>query len=172
VKIYSEAELRNATTLSGNGKNEFLRELHNWISKGKVERKLLLFGAIYEYRFIYFNSPFGNYFRYIINAIEYVEQEITELEYGTKLKEERIKYIKLLSALLTNNQLVVLFYSCLSRISYDTNGKPIAKNMMEKYEFFKNLLPENLIRPWHQEFYKIPYKFPYDKIKDGPDIKL
>lgn len=166
--IYDKSDITSLLFRLQQGSIEKSR-VSGWYKQSKIIRAQTIIGAIYEKRFIDSNLPFANYFRYIINAIDYVEQEITEVEYGVKLKDERKKYIKLLSALLTNNQLVVLFYSCLSRISYDTNGQPKAKEMMEEYEFFKNLLPENLIRPWHQEFYKIPYKFPYDKEKDGVD---
>lgn len=169
--IYSDAELDGISS-SFTVASTFLGNLHTWREKDILNRTIIILGHIYHNQFLDNKSPFGHYFRYIINVIDYVEKEITFPTDAEKQKKERLRYIKLISAQLSNNQLEILFYSCLSKISYDTNNQPTAKRLMEEYEMFKNLLPENLISPWHQDFYDIPYKFPYNKETEGSDKRI
>lgn len=104
------------------------------------------YGFVYEYYFLMFNSNLGHFFRYLYNTIKYVIKE-------RKSYNDCEDYINLIQSQLSNFQLTVLFYSCLSKVSYDSKGKPSVKALLDELNFFQNIPQSLLISPHHQLFY-------------------
>jgi len=111
-----------------------------------IENEQEYVGLLYLKFFVDNNSELGHFFRYIYNTIKYSIEE--RGKYG-----DEEKYINLIQSQLTNYQLVVFFYNCISPVSLSRKGKPRIKNWLDKYEVFQNVPVELLIRPFHQDFY-------------------
>lgn len=162
-KIYSESQRHAAfdklQNSSGRLNNDQKKTFLAWVANSNDSLEMIL-DSIYFHHFMETDSLLGHFFRYIVYTIEFVEREISYVD-PKRTDEEREKYIKLIQAQLSNNQLVVMFYNCLCHVSYDSDYKPEAKKLMERYSLFKNLLPEMLIRGDHQDLYNIDFKFPY-----------
>lgn len=103
-------------------------------------------GELYLQLFYLNNSELSHFFRYIHGTVIYIieEREI----YG-----DESKYINMIQSQLTNHQLLVMFYNCLSTVSLTRKREPRIKNLFDKYEMFHNLPIQLLIRPNHQDFY-------------------
>ncbi len=63
------------------------------------------------------------------------------------------EYINLIQAQLSNHQLAVLFYNCISNISLDSNKAPLVKELYDNYGLFQNIPQPVLVHPSHQKFY-------------------
>ncbi|MFZ1320005.1 MAG: putative phage abortive infection protein [Ignavibacteria bacterium] len=123
--------------------NELLRLKSNWDDRtaaNEEERINIAFMEFYEK----FEGELGNYFRnlyYILKCI------------NTSDSEDKKMYSNILRAQLTNYQLALLFYDCLSDF-----GRDHFKELAEKYEIFKYLPDELLIKREHRKLVKEPDK--------------
>jgi hypothetical protein len=115
--------------------------------KQNIENEQEYVGLLYLKFFRGSNSNLGHFFRYIHNTIKFTIEK--REEYG-----DEEGYINLIQSQLTNHQLLVMFYNCISSISLSRKGEPKIKNWLDKYEVFQNVPVDLLIRPFHQDFYK------------------
>jgi hypothetical protein len=133
-----------------------------WREQDNKNEEIFL-GYLYYYLFIeQSDSKLGHFFRYLYNSIKYIESEIQD-------HNTRKTYVNLIQSQLSNYQLIVLFYSCFSRVSYNSKGEPEVKELLDKYEFFQNLLPRYFLDVKHKELY--PTTRPKFKEPYGDDSK-
>lgn len=131
------------TTKTTQGINKTEKER---IYKGRkvFDKKYSLFVAMlgtnesnYEeiYSNIYLNSShlFGHYFRNLYQIFKLVDYTNFDSNYSRNY-EEQYKYISIIRAQLSDNEMTLLFYNCLHK-----NGREKFKPLIEKYTFFKNL---------------------------------
>jgi len=91
---------------------------------GKIGIERLV--AIYFYYFHLYHSSLGHYFRNLFHIVKYID--------NSKLhKKEKINFIKMLRAQLSNYEILLLAYNGLSE--YGEGFKPL----IEQYELLKNL---------------------------------
>jgi hypothetical protein len=131
-----------------------------WASKSPEDTQRVI-GHLYMWYFQETETRLGHFFRYIYNTIKHVEREVQD-------EQKRKIYINLIQAQLSNYQLAVLFYSNFSKVALDAAGKPAAKELMDKYQLFENLMPMHLLRNIHQTYYpNTQFKFRWkDTIDD------
>lgn len=110
-------------------------------------------GLVYERVFEETGTQLGHFFRYIINAIEFAEEE-------RKKANDAKRYINLIQAQLSNYQLSVMFYNLLSSVSLNAQGEKRAKELVDNYGLLKNIHESHLIDKSHCAFFpKTKFKF-------------
>lgn len=120
----------------------------------RPENELLYIQFLYQFFFDRYSSQLGHFFRYIFNTIKYVEENWNDFE-------SQSKYVNLIQAQLSNHQLAVMFYNCLSPVSYNKDNLPAFKDLVEKFDLLQNLQPSLLMDPEHQKYYELNFKHRY-----------
>lgn len=87
----------------------------------------------------------GYYFRYIYNTINFV---INERE-----TEDIPRYLNILMAQLSNEEMALIFYDALSKYGRDKNGFKLFKQNLDKYEVLENIDVDYLLKREHYFFY-------------------
>ena len=85
------------------------------------------------------NKNLGHYFRFLYNIIKFADSS----------KDKPIRYIRLLRAQLSDQELYLIFYNCLS---HHSEGK--FKPLVEKYALFNNMPDDALLDPSHKDFFE------------------
>lgn len=110
---------------------------------------------VFEKFYSQYYSELGHYFRYIFNMMKFIldtEKLLTE--------DERIKYINLIQAQLTNDDLGLIFYNALSKHGLNQRKQPLFYNWLENYEFLENMDAKSLfLREHHALYIKTKFKF-------------
>jgi hypothetical protein len=88
----------------------------------------------------------GHYFRTLYNLVKLVERSTVE---------DKRFYTNIIRAQLSDQELALLFYNCLSMY-----GSQKFKPLVEKYALLKNMPPQTLINPEHRNLYS-PTAFGY-----------
>lgn len=99
-------------------------------ARGKKGRELLL--LIYDHFFHLHQSDLGHYFRHLYHIVRFAER-------SSLSDSEKIEFIKILRAQLTNYELLLLAYNGLHE--YGSKFKPL----IEKYELLKSLNNERKV---------------------------
>ena len=110
----------------------------------------------------YLSSPIGfldHYFRLLYRIFKYIDESYEKIPEMTKSK--RYEYTSIVRATLSQYELILLFYNCLS-----TNGNKKFKPLIEKYAIFNNLRVELLATEREQKLYASKFKDNYAFSKD------
>lgn len=96
------------------------------------------------YSYISDTTRFDHYFRHLYRIFKYIDScnLITD--------EERYDYACIVRSQLSDYELVMLFYNCLT-----ANGKDKFKPLIETYAIFNNLREELLANAEHKKFYEV-----------------
>ena len=100
---------------------------------------------IYE-QFIENEGYAGFYFRYVYNIMKFI------IDYWSNY-EIRRKYVDLLWARLTDEEMSLIFYNALSKYGLNQDEQPKFKEMLDTYQVFENLNKDYLIDRSHFRFY-------------------
>lgn len=100
---------------------------------------------IYE-QFIENEGYAGFYFRYVYNIMKFI------IDYWSNY-EIRRKYVDLLCARLTDEEMSLIFYNALSKYGLNQDEQPKFKEMLDTYQVFENLNKDYLIDRSHFRFY-------------------
>lgn len=88
----------------------------------------------------YLNCPIGfldHYFRFLYRILKYIDDSSKNIPEMTK--DKRYEYTCIVRATLSQYELIMLFYNCMSK-----NGREKFKPLIEKYAIFNNLRVELL----------------------------
>jgi len=97
----------------------------------------------------------GHYFRYLYNIIKLVLAE-------RKSEKDRKKYLGILQAQMSNDELCLLFYNLLSRYSFNkTTGKPMFRKIVDKYGLLENINSQYIFNKVLADEYFPKTKFHY-----------
>ncbi len=114
----------------------------------------------------YLNCPIGfldHYFRLLYRILKYIDDSSKNIPEMTK--DKRYEYTCIVRATLSQYELILLFYNCLS-----TNGNKKFKPLIEKYAIFNNLRVELLATDSDKELYaskfQEDYAFSQDENRD------
>lgn len=117
---------------------------------------------VYDEFYREFHPFLGHYFRYVHNIIKYVIASRMKYLDGSedwKLSDAD-RYLELLQAQLSNDELVLLLYYSLSSYSYGSKETPELFNWMENVDFFRNIEESSLLRRGHHHFFpKTKFRF-------------
>lgn len=100
---------------------------------------------IYE-QFVEEEGYAGFYFRYVYNIMKFI------IDYWSNY-EIRRKYVDLLCARLTDEEMSLIFYNALSKYGLNQDEQPKFKEMLDTYQVFENLNKDYLIDRSHFRFY-------------------
>lgn len=133
--------------------NDELKEIENKISANTiintVELELLKdeVMTLYESFYKINHASLGHYFRYIYHMVEFVLKERSE-EHDAEV------YLGIIQAQLSDNELSLLFYNCLSRYAQKKDTKePRFYNNLDKYGFLENVDSDSLLSRNHHVLY-------------------
>lgn len=126
--------------------------------KNDIKNDGLNFEDKYQNHYLDAQSDFGHYFRNLYRIIKFIDE--SEFFYDDKNESEEVKfkikyqYTSFVRAQLSDDELIWLFYNCLSQ-----NGNEKFKPLIEKYSMFKNLpfeliANEELINTYNVRAYK------------------
>lgn len=117
----------------------------------KVKKISTLDGCLNEYYQYVEDGQLDHYFRHLYRVIRYVD----DYDINVLSVEEKYKYLCLLRAQLSKDELLIIFYNCISEYGCDK-----FKPLVEKYALFKNIRVGSLILTDHSsEFEKSAYEF-------------
>jgi hypothetical protein len=96
--------------------------INAWALRNNMKYK----GLLYEFFYMEFHAATRHYFMYLFNIIKFA---ITERkDYG-----DEAKYIKLIQAQMSNDQIILLYFNCGSDLSLDSDDTPTFKEWVIKY---------------------------------------
>ena len=110
----------------------------------------------------YLKCPIGfldHYFRLLYRIFKYIDDSSKNIPELTKNK--RYEYASIVRATLSQYELILLFYNCLS-----SNGREKFKPLIEKYAIFNNLRVELLATDSDKTLYASKFKDDYDFSQD------
>jgi hypothetical protein len=108
--------------------------------------------AQYEFFYMQHQSKLGHYFRFIYNIFKFTIEERNP--YG-----DIGRYINLIQAQMSNDELGLLFYNALSKYGTSITGEKRFYNWLNDFDFFENIDPDSLIDRTHHKYYKTIFKF-------------
>ena len=106
-----------------------------------------------------FQSHLGHYFRYLYNIFKFIKSEkVTD--------DNKVFFSKLVRSQLSNYELSILFYNCLSEL-----GNKKFKPLVEEFALFKNLPPDLMLDKSHYNLYDSKaWGENYEKVKAECEI--
>lgn len=114
----------------------------------------------------YLNCPIGfldHYFRLLYRILKYIDDSSKNIPEMTK--DKRYEYTCIVRATLSQYELIMLFYNCMSK-----NGREKFKPLIEKYAIFNNLRVELLATDKDKKLYATKfqdnYAFSQDENRD------
>ncbi|MBS1775081.1 MAG: putative phage abortive infection protein [Bacteroidetes bacterium] len=140
-QIVNTMDIRRQGTITQQGRDVFKsrysdikREISRLSTQLEIEETYLKFYKAYQ-------TDFGHYFRNLYHILKFINK-------SNLTPKEKYKYSTLVRAQLSSDELLMIFYNCLSK-----NGIEKFKPLIEDYHFFKNIPLEDLARPEHKELY-------------------
>jgi hypothetical protein len=92
-------------------------------------------------------AELGHYFRYLYNIIKYVLDNQFE-------PETQKKYLNLVQAQLSNQEMGLIFYNVNSELGKNSEGKKQFKDWLDQYGLLENLDPSSLQGKFHHILFK------------------
>lgn len=144
-----------------------LSERHNpfFIADGfdLLAETIKVLDLVYKEFFEKHGQYIGHYFRLVHNTIEYIIKNNTD-------DEEKIKYyVGLLQANMSDEELALIFYNCLSEISENSYGERQFYNNVNKFALLENINPQKVFIFYFYELYpdtKFKYVLNYTRLKN------
>jgi hypothetical protein len=102
---------------------------------------------IYRVFYLEHQAELGHYFRYLYNIIKYVLDKKFE-------PETQKKYLNLVQAQLSNQELGLIFYNVNSEFGKNSEGLKQFKDWLDEYGLLENLDPSSLQDKFHHILFK------------------
>lgn len=128
IKVFFERYTKEASGL-GMGAN---------FDNKSLEKELRHLDRIWDKFWVSHKSELGHYFRFLYNIIRFVDES----------KVDKVTYIRIVRSQLSDQELALLFYNCLS-----VHGREKFKPLVERYALFDNLPITMLIKREHSDLY-------------------
>lgn len=95
------------------------------------------------------DSNIGYFYRYIYNVVRFVydQHQFSDLE------RDRKKYLNLLQAQLSDEELALIFYDAISDYGENKDGKKLFHDILDEVNFLENVKPDTLLSKNHCFFY-------------------
>ncbi len=108
--------------------------------------------ALYEFYYRENNNRLGHYFRFIYNIIKFCIEE----RHG---HGDDKRYVDIIQAQMSNDELGLLFYNALSKYGRTGEGTQRFLNWLDYFDFFENLDSDSLLFREHHRYYSTLFKF-------------
>lgn len=124
----------------GEFRNSFTEKFHEHEARS-IEKPIIenLEASYWEF-FQQYQSQLGHYFRNLYHIFKFINNSD---------EPNKLIYSSLLRAQISNDELFVLFYNCLSSL-----GNEKFKPLVEEFHLLQNLNPDDLINIEHKQFYQ------------------
>jgi hypothetical protein len=140
--------------ITGNPKHQGTEIVNDKISSNYVDLRLEV-AKMYEAFYWDHQQNLGHYFRYVYNIIKYV------LDATNALSDAEIKrYLGILQAQLSNDEMGLIFYNVLSKHGKTSTGEYRFHTWLDNYKILENMDLQSLKTEWHHWFFpKTTFKF-------------
>ena len=143
-------------------KNRFNTIMDNLSGESAYTEKNMAEGCISDFfdSFVReYNFSVGYFFRYIYNVINFVVTERSGAQ-GKSGYNDVQRYLNILQAQLSNEELALIFYDALSTFGENKQGKKQFYILLDEYQFLENIDERFLLHRNHHIFYsKTLFKF-------------
>lgn len=95
------------------------------------------------------DSNIGYYYRYIYNVVKFVYDQYQFAD----VQRDRKKYLNLLQAQLSDEEMALIFYDAISDYGENKEGKKLFHDILDEVQFLENVKPESLLNKNHCFFY-------------------
>lgn len=95
------------------------------------------------------DSNIGYYYRYIYNVIKFVYDQYQ----FDDIQRDRKKYLNLLQAQLSDEEMALIFYDAISDYGENKEGKKLFHDILDDVQFLENVKPDTLLNKNHCFFY-------------------
>lgn len=95
------------------------------------------------------DSNIGYYYRYIYNVVKFVYDQ----SQFDDIPRDRKKYLNLLQAQLSDEEMALIFYDAISDYGENKDGKKLFHDILDEVQFLENVKPETLLNKNHCFFY-------------------
>lgn len=144
--LVSKSDLRNF--------NDNFKPLQT--NTAEIEQYKDLIAIEYEEMIVSVGCNIGYLYRYIYNAMKFVLDD----PYNQNDNTARDRYLNLLQAQLSNEELCFIFYDAISKFGKNKEGVFKFKQMLDDTHFLENIDPTFLLNRNHYKFYpKTKFKF-------------
>lgn len=113
------------------------------------------YGHYFERYVVTADCNLGFFYRYIYNIVSFVYSQ-------AELKEakDKEKYLNLLQAQLSDEELALIFYDAISKSGENKDGRQLFHDMLDETHFLENIKPQVLLDVKHCYFYpRTTFKF-------------
>lgn len=132
-------------------------ELKDDSTDAEIDNKREEIASLYETFVDDYGCKISYYYRYIYHTLMFVIDE-----YGSDIDgiKKIFKYLNILQSQLSDEEMILLFYSSFSKYAQDKEGRLSFFKTLDKYQFFENLNKDMLLDYSHYKFYPhTRYKF-------------
>ncbi len=98
-----------------------------------LDELLPLLKNTYEEFYKEYDANLGHYFRFVYNIVKFIHESFPHEP------QLQARYVGLLQAQMSNDEMGLLFYNCLSAHGINTAGQPQFKEWLDEYNFFENI---------------------------------
>lgn len=118
-------------------------------NQAEIEQYKGLIAREYEDMIASEECNIGYLYRYLFNAIKFVLDD----PYNKKDIAAKNRYLNLLQAQLSNEELCFIFYDAISKYGKNKNGEYLFRNMLDENQFLENIDQSFLLNRNHYKFY-------------------
>ncbi len=114
-----------------------------------VQKASQYYGDYFKSYVIANDSNIGYFYRYIYNVVKFVYDQ---KQFGD-IKGDRKKYLNLLQAQLSDEEMALIFYDAISDYGENKEGKKLFHDILDEVKFLENIKPDTLLSKNHCFFY-------------------
>jgi hypothetical protein len=114
-----------------------------------VQKASQYYGDYFKKYVITNESNIGYYYRYIYNVVKFVYDQYQFID----VQRDRKKYLNLLQAQLSDEEMALIFYDAISDYGENKDGKKLFHDILDEVQFLENVKPDTLLNKNHCFFY-------------------
>lgn len=143
-KAYDEDSSSNQDIISIEGD---LKE--KYLQIAVVQKASQYYGDYFKKYVVTNDSNIGYFYRYIYNVVKFVydQNQFDDIE------RDRKKYLNLLQAQLSDEEMALIFYDAISDYGENKDGKKLFHDILDEVNFLENVKPDTLLSKSHCFFY-------------------
>ena len=164
-KIYESFKKEHRSTVASKGMDIGIRNALKEVQKNKVKEAQVKLDNIklddlektiiskYESFYANYHYNLGHFFRFVYHIVKYIIDN-----YESDI--DRHKYLGILQAQLSNDELGLLFFNCISKYSVNSKGEYKFHDWIDKYQLLQNIDVQNIMFAEYIGFYpETTFKF-------------
>lgn len=114
-----------------------------------VQKASQYYGNYFKNYVVENDSNIGYFYRYIYNVVRFVYDQ----NQFSDIDRDRRKYLNLLQAQLSDEEMALIFYDAISDYGENKDGKKMFHDILDEVNFLENVKPDTLLSKNHCFFY-------------------